>query len=88
LAKPETGLFRHVQLGCLVLPGRGSLVCTTIAVDELCANKTLSTASPCPMNGLRKNQYALHDWLAVFFAAAWPYFFLGLLMASRILFGG
>jgi len=38
--------------------------------------------------GYEKNQSALHDRLAAFFAAAWLYLFLGLLTASRILFGG
>jgi len=38
--------------------------------------------------GYEKNQSALHDRLAVFFAAAWVNFFLSLLTASRILFGG
>jgi len=39
--------------------------------------------------GYEKNQSALHDRLAAFFAAAaWLYFFLGLLTASRILLGG
>jgi len=37
--------------------------------------------------GYEKNQSALRDRLAVFFARAWPYLFLGLLTASLILFG-
>jgi len=38
--------------------------------------------------GYEKNQSAFYDRLAVFFATAWPYFFLGLLTSSRISFSG